>query len=174
MLKFWAPKSDETTALEKVTFFESSSTQKAKRFEGWRFGVLVCTSSTAFVLVVNVCLALWAAGKLGWARDGQPILYEGNCSKASKLSTALHILINGMSTALLCASSYCMQCLSAPTRQELDLAHKRQTWLDIGVLSPRNIKSVSKSRRVRWLILGLSTIPLHLMYGEMCLRHAQE
>ncbi|KAL1595278.1 hypothetical protein SLS60_009968 [Paraconiothyrium brasiliense] len=60
-----------------------------------------------------------------------------------------------------------MQCLSAPTRKELDQAHARQSYLDIGVLSPRNLKYISKNRRVRWLILGLSTIPLHLFYNSV-------
>jgi hypothetical protein len=159
----WAPQVDDKKTIEHTTFLEPDAPATTKRFQGWRFGVLTCTLSTCFVLLLNVCLSIGVLGRLGWGRDGQPILYQGNCDKVSKFSTVLHIFINAMSTTLLCASSYCMQCLSAPTRQELDLAHQRQSWLDIGVLSPRNIRSVSSSRRIRWLILGLSTIPLHLL-----------
>jgi hypothetical protein len=160
MLNFWRRIAD---APEEKTFLASESAQKSSRFQGWRFGVLMCTASTCLVLLINISLAIWALTQHGWGVDGQPILHEGRCDTTSKLSTGLHLLINGMSTTLLSASSYCMQCLSAPTRQELDVAHKQQSWLDIGVLSPRNIKSISKSRRYRWLILGLSTLPLHLL-----------
>jgi hypothetical protein len=160
MIEFWWRKAEEP---EEKTFLEPKFTKTSDRFQGWRFGVLLWTSSTCVVLVINICLAIWALAQHGWGQDGQPVLYEGKCGTSSKLSTGFHLLINAMSTALLCASSYCMQCLSAPTRQELNEAHKRQSWMDIGVLSPRNMRSISKSRRTRWLILGLSTIPLHLL-----------
>jgi hypothetical protein len=142
---------------------DSRATGPFSGYKGWRFGVLAWTISTCLVLAMNISLATWAIARHGWGRKGQTILYEGKCDMVSKLSTVAHLLINAMSTALLCASTYCMQCLSAPTRKELDRAHARQLWLDIGVLSPRNLKAISKSRRVRWLILGLSTIPLHLL-----------
>lgn len=166
MFASWRRSVEKTVVVEEKTFLETQSTKPAKRFQGWRFGVLMCTTATCLVLLLNIVLALAALGKGGWGQDGQPILREGDCSMISMLSTGVHLLINAMSTALLGASSYCMQCLSAPTRKELDLAHKKQSWLDIGVLSPRNIRSVSSSRRVRWLILGLSTIPLHLVYVD--------
>jgi hypothetical protein len=160
MLNLWRRRVDQP---DEITFLKSSSTGKSNRSQGWRFGVLMCTVSTCVVLVVNTSLATWALAQHGWGQDGQPILHEGKCDTTSKISTGLHLLINAMSTALLSSSSYCMQCLSAPTRQELNLAHKKRSWLDIGVLSPRNIRSISKSRRWRWLILGLSTAPLHLL-----------
>jgi hypothetical protein len=169
MLDFWPrrktehSKDAEDSNTEDTTFLDSKSKKIPDRYQGWRFGVLTCTASTCLVLLINMSLALGALGQNGWGRDGQPVLYEGKCNTISKMSTALHLLINAMSTALLCASSYCMQCLSSPTRQELDQAHKKRSWLDIGVLSPRNMKSISGSRRVRWLVLGLSTIPLHLL-----------
>ena len=163
MHKFSRLKADDKQAPEQATFFESEPTKRSNRFQGWRFGVLACTLSTCMVLVLNVSLATWALARHGWGRNGQPILHEGKCDTVSKLSTGIHLLINSMSTVLLCASSYCMQCLSAPTRKDLDHAHSKQSWLDIGVLSPRNMKALPKSRSMRWLILGLSTIPLHLL-----------
>ncbi|KAH4938710.1 hypothetical protein HBI79_057550 [Parastagonospora nodorum] len=167
MAEGWKHELDEPKTVETATFLEPKTSARSKRFQGWRAGVLTCTLSTCLVFLINICLSLGVLGRLGWGRDGQPILHEGQCAKVSKLSTVLHIFINAMSMTLLSASSYCMQCLSAPTRRELDSAHERQSWLDIGVLSPRNIKSVTRSRQVRWLILGLSTIPLHLFYNSV-------
>jgi len=163
MFDFWRRKANDPKHIEETTFLEPSLDTRPVKYQGWRSGVLIWTTSTCLILLINIFLAVGALGTHGWGRDGQPVLYEGKCSTVSKMSTGLHLLINTMSTALLCASSYCMQCLSSPTRKELDLAHKKQSWLDVGVLSPRNIRSISKSRRTRWLILGLSTIPLHLL-----------
>jgi hypothetical protein len=163
MHKFWRLKADDKQALEQVTFLESKPTKTSDRFRGWRFGVLACAVSSCVVLALNVSMSTWVLARYGWGKKGQPILHEGKCDTVSNMSTGIHILINSLSTVLLCASSYCMQCLSAPTRKELDLAHSKQSWLDIGVLSPRNLEALPKSRKMRWLILGLSTIALHLL-----------
>jgi hypothetical protein len=143
MMNIWRRAAD---APEETTFLKSESTRKASRFQRWRFGVFICTTSTCVVLLTDISLAIWALAQHGWGVDGQPILHQGKCDTSSKMSTRLHMLINRMSTELLSAISYCMQYLSAPMRQELDLAHRQQSWLDIGVLSPRNIKLISKSR----------------------------
>jgi hypothetical protein len=72
-------------------------------------------------------------------------------------------LINGLGTLLLAASNACMQCLSAPTRQDIDGAHAKHDWLDVGVISPRNLFRVKWWRSVLWFFLALSSIPLHLL-----------
>jgi hypothetical protein len=51
-----------------------------------------------------------------------------------------------------------MQILSAPTRAEVDKAH-RKGKCDIGVPSIRNLFEINKRRACLWLFLGLSSYP---------------
>lgn len=90
-------------------------------------------------------------------------LYEGSCSWAKNVDIAAHLLINALSTLLLGASNLCMQLLAAPTRKEVDKAHSQNRWLDIGVPSWRNLKSIKRTRCLMWCVLGLSSVPLHFM-----------
>ena len=78
----------------------------------------------------------------------------------------LHVGLNIFGTALIGASNYNMQCLSFPTRDEIDLAHSRGTWLDIGVPSIRNLRYIPWKRIMLWLLLGVSTLPLHLLWNS--------
>jgi hypothetical protein len=128
----------------------------------WRFGVLTCAVSTFVVFLINLIVTIWAAARYG-SDDGLQILFEGNCDQAGKLNTALHLAINVLGTILLGSSNYCMQCLSAPTRKEVDKAHAKGRWLDIGILSTRNLWGISKKRVLMWWILGMSSLPLHLL-----------
>lgn len=59
-----------------------------------------------------------------------------------------------------------MQCLSSPTRSEIDKAHGQGIWLDIGVPSVRNLRRLSTSRIVLWWVLAISSVPLHLLYNS--------
>ncbi|KAF1945579.1 hypothetical protein EJ02DRAFT_338180, partial [Clathrospora elynae] len=58
-------------------------------------------------------------------------------------STVLHLIINVFSTMVLAASNYTMQILHSPTREEIDSAHSRGQWLNIGLLSIRNLPYIS-------------------------------
>ncbi|KAJ4286430.1 hypothetical protein N0V90_013129 [Kalmusia sp. IMI 367209] len=136
------------------------------RFSGWRGGVVACISIAASVLLLNIVLAVIAATT--WATDqGISTAYTGDCTKAARATTALHLLINLLSSLLLGASNYCMQRLVAPTRKEIDDAHAKKRWLDIGMPSVRNLASISRSRMALWLLLGLSSIPLHFVYNSV-------
>lgn len=75
-------------------------------------------------------------------------------------------VINILGMLLLGASNYCMQCLSAPTREEVDLAHNQKQWLEIGIPSVRNLRHVSRTRIRLWWLLALSSIPLQLFYNS--------
>ncbi len=59
-----------------------------------------------------------------------------------------------------------MQRLSAPTRHELNEAHRKFKWLDIGVPSFRNLLYINKWRTLAWLVLAASSLPLHLFYNS--------
>lgn len=56
-----------------------------------------------------------------------------------------------------------MQLLVSPTRREVNKAHNKGRWLDIGVPSIRNLRSISPIRVVIWVVLGLSSLPLHFL-----------
>ena len=138
--------------------------KKARRFafNGWYVGVIVCTSTTALVLVINIGLTVWASAKNGLS-NGLATIQDGSCQQTKHLSLWLHLAINTLSTALLAASNYCMQCLSSPTRKEVDQAHSHYTWLDIGVPSVRNLRRIARKRVILWWLLAFSGIPLHLL-----------
>jgi hypothetical protein len=77
-----------------------------------------------------------------------------------------HVLINALSSVLLSASNYAMQCVTSPTRSECDVAHARGDWMDVGVAGTRNLTRISHRRKVVWVLLALSSIPIHLLYNS--------
>jgi hypothetical protein len=130
---------------------------------GWRFGVLISAVLSSLVCIFNVAITLWVVTKHRRDDNGLHLLYTGSCSKAQTLSTGIHVIINVLSTILLGASNYCMQCLSAPTRREIDKSHAKGSWMDIGVRSMRSLGGVASWKRWAWALFALTTLPLHLL-----------
>jgi hypothetical protein len=117
------------------------------------------------VLVTNCTGAIAIANAYGFT-NGIGTAFEGDCQSVNRLSIGLHLLINALGALLLSASNYTMQVLNAPTRRECDQAHARGDWLDVGITSLRNITRISWRRRVLWVLLGVSSIPIHLLYNS--------
>jgi hypothetical protein len=128
------------------------------RFTGWRVGALHFAAWAVVVFLINLTVTIW-----GSTVRQSGILFEGDCNRVEYLNTGLHVLINVLSTVLLSGSNYCMQCLSAPTRSEVDKAHAKGKWLDIGIPSIRNIRYLSWQRIILWTLLALTSLPLHLL-----------
>ncbi|KAH7372286.1 hypothetical protein BKA66DRAFT_534379 [Pyrenochaeta sp. MPI-SDFR-AT-0127] len=136
------------------------------RFYGWRMGVLFGSCASAFVLCCNIGLAIAGAVRnSGYDKDGIADLMEEGEDIIERWNAVLHIFVNALSTILLAGSNYTMQVLSSPTRSEIDKAHEKGEWLDIGILSPRNLKFISRKRAALCIILATSSIPLHLFYN---------
>lgn len=133
------------------------------RHLGWRLGVITAFCISIFVLIVNISLLIVGGVKNEGFVNGIGTLDDGDAEPMKKLGLAYHVLINILSTALLTSSNYCMQILSAPSREELDVAHAQKTWLDIGIISFRNLKYISRRRMIFWCTLGLTSFPLHLL-----------
>ncbi|KAL4743148.1 hypothetical protein BDV11DRAFT_179076 [Aspergillus similis] len=139
---------------------------KPGRFSGWK-GTLYLGSIGAFTaLILNLAMICWASMRYQHSDEGDSVLYAGSCGRTKQISTGVHLLINILSTVLLSASNYAMQCLSAPTREDVDRAHAKRQWLDIGVPSARNLARIPKLRMLLWLCLVASSVPLHLFYNS--------
>ena len=129
-------------------------------------GVTLGAIGAALILLLNIIVTI-VASTTSPVHDGLAnIQKEGSCSRSERINFWLHLLINALSTILLAASNYCMQCLTSPTRKDIDKAHAQHRWLDIGVQSLRNLGSISGYRRCLWWLLALSSIPLHLLYNS--------
>ena len=115
------------------------------------------------MLIINISLLIVGGVKHGGYVDGIGTLDDGGAGPMKNRGVTYHVLINILGTALLTSSNYCMQILSAPSREKPDLAHARNTWLDIGIISFRNLAYIDRRRMILWCILGLSSLPLHLL-----------
>ncbi|KAJ5969588.1 hypothetical protein N7501_005836 [Penicillium viridicatum] len=137
----------------------------------WIVGVRHCATAGACILAINLILTIIAAGIA--TRHGNSawgisvVIYQGDCGIVKRWSLALHLIINILSTLILAASNYCMQTLVAPTREEVDAAHARGEWLDIGGASIKNLLAIGRDRLGLWIILMLTASPFHLMYNSM-------
>jgi hypothetical protein len=131
-----------------------------RRFSGWRGGVLAAVLSAGTVLLVNFVFTIWAAIKSQSGLD-IGVIWEGDCSTIQTADLWIHILVNILGTVLLGSSNYTMQCLSSPTRREVDAAHAVGKYVDIGLPSFRNLKGWKK--KILFGLLVASTIPLHFL-----------
>ena len=147
---------------EKVPVTRTKRTLR-KLYGGWRTGVAWGALGALVLLVINVALLIWIRSSHIISDSGLATIFEGDCGKKTSISLWFHLFINACSTLLLSASNNAMQCLSAPTRSNVDRAHARGSWLDIGIPSMRNLRIVEWKRVLLWAILGLSSLPLHLL-----------
>lgn len=116
----------------------------------------------SIVLIINFSLTIYANFKYP-STEAVGLLYKGNCDNVRKLNLWLHLLISALSTLMLSASNFCMQIQSAPTRADIDAAHEKGTWMDIGLHSPRNFIYIQGWKRVSWVILGITSLPINML-----------
>lgn len=133
----------------------------ARSNNGWRGGIRYCIAATLSVLIANVAFAAWTSTRRD--PDRGSILYRGSCTKASKYDTVAHAVINILSTLLVGAGNYCMHILVSPTRHDIDICHAKKVTLDVGLNSISNLFKIGWKRRAAWLVLALTSIPLHLV-----------
>lgn len=138
------------------------SSKSATWFSGWRTGAYSAASIALCSLLINIAAAVWLSRHPN-ADSNLVEVFNGDCNAVSHMDIWVHLLINAISTLLLGGSNYCMQCLCAPTRAEIDAVHPKGVFLDIGVPSYRNLKYIARPRHVLWWALALSSLPLHLL-----------
>jgi hypothetical protein len=55
------------------------------------------------------------------------------------------------------------QVLMSPNRKMLDAAHAKGVTLDIGLPSLRNFYAMAWYKKIAWIILTFSSLPLHFL-----------
>ncbi|GME45538.1 hypothetical protein GTA08_BOTSDO04901 [Neofusicoccum parvum] len=181
-----ASSTDFDDILNKPSSFDEDASQRdaellperrphPSRISGWRVGALGAAIITICVMLFNVAITTWIMTHPDYRDDddGWRIMFEGSCQTAKKTSRWVHFLINAISTLLLGASNYCMQVLSSPTRSELVRAHSRKIWLHIGVPNTRNLWHIGKDRSLLWILLFLSSVPLHFIFNSVIFANIQ-
>ncbi|KAI1753957.1 hypothetical protein F4782DRAFT_545308 [Xylaria castorea] len=141
---------------------------------GWRQSAKVnCT----VLLIFSVILTILVIVVLARGSFKPVFFYAAECDSGNvaTLNFTLHLFINIASTLVvsfwlsspsLASSNFFMQVLNAPTRQEVNSAHFKSSWLGIGVSSIRNIFRVSPFKTWCWIFLLLSSIPIHLFFNS--------
>jgi hypothetical protein len=161
---------DESSIVDLDRSARHSTNERTSRFKdltGWKVAVRCGAVLAAIAFLVNIVFIIFATARYT-TQNGLTLAYRGSCTKATSISLWLHVAINVLSSALLSISNYCMQILSAPTRAEVDRAHSKKDWLDIGLQSVRNFSRISSRRVWLWSVLALSSVPLHLLYYFFC------
>ena len=151
---------------EKVPWFleeadpESSTAKRLLRRSKRTTVLIVVTILAALIFLVNFITLLVLQQKFPGGA-----LFRGARGTTSAMNTAIHVAVNIISTALLACSNLCMQLLVAPTREDVDRAHARASpvSLDIGIPSFSNLRFISYKRALLWVLLGLASLPLHLL-----------
>ncbi|KAL4972308.1 hypothetical protein BDW66DRAFT_164259 [Aspergillus desertorum] len=139
---------------------------KPGRFGRWKRTLYLGSIGASTALILNLAMVCWASTRSRPSDEGDSVLYAGDCDRTKQISTGVHLVINILGTGLLSASNYAMRCLSAPSRGDLDRAHAKRQWLDIGVPSARNLARIPRMRMLLWLCLVAFSAPLHLFYNS--------
>jgi hypothetical protein len=145
-----------------------------RHLSGWRTGALLSLIAACVVFILNLVMTIWVWRSPGHKLEGAiGTVLQGSCSRVRRLNVWIHLLVNVLSTLLLCASNYCMQILVAPNRAEIDEAHAHRRWLHIGVPGLRNLVFVGRDRLLLWALLMTSSLPLHLLFNSVIFTNLQ-
>jgi len=142
--------------------------KRKHEFTGWRRGGLI---NTTVLIVVTALLIgfLISAIVHGGGLQRSFVFLTTDCDAAERIDIGFHLLINAFSTAILASSNFFMQVLNAPSRAEVDKAHARRSFLHIGVASWRNAFGTFGWKTAAWLVLALSSVPIHLVFNSAIL-----
>jgi hypothetical protein len=131
---------------------------------GWRktgaiFFILIW--GLTLILLILFLVSFHATGSFG-----DTTLFIGSCTQSSRNVLILRLFINIVSTAVLTSSNFFLQLLTSPTRDDIDNAHRRRRWLDIGIPSFRNLRCASWSKLILWLLIAVTSLPFHLLFNS--------
>ncbi|KAI1363998.1 hypothetical protein F5Y08DRAFT_353847 [Xylaria arbuscula] len=132
-------------------------------------GYKYCLGIVASIWVLVLVFSIWV-GTVHKAQAGLVFtLQTGSCSAAESINFWVHLVVNGIASTLYAISSFVMQRLAAPSREDIDRGHNQTPLLTtkIGSLAIGNFIVLSKKRLVVFFLLWISSLPLHLLFNSV-------
>lgn len=131
--------------------------------DGWRGQMIRVSllSTLIWIIIIIIYIVLFAA--FG-STNGSGTLMTGTCHFVQRTNSGIHAVLNVFTSLMLSASNFAMESLCCPTREEIDTAHAHKKWFGIGGLRLRNFRFVGKARLILWILLVITSAPLHLLY----------
>ncbi|KAI0538408.1 hypothetical protein GGR58DRAFT_513099 [Xylaria digitata] len=128
---------------------------------GWHRAAKINCALLAVINIILLIILIYAAAKSPSILSLEYI-YSGSCNSDGipLVNLFLHLLINIISTLVV---------LNAPSREELDSAHIKGTWMEVGASSIRNVFKVSSFKRWCWFALMITSLPIHLFFNSFIL-----
>ena len=131
---------------------------------GWRktgaiFFLLIWTLT--LLLLILFAVSFHASGS--WSHT---TIFIGNCAQSDRNILFLRVAINIVATAILTSSNFFLFMLVAPAREDIDKAHKRSRWLEVGIPSLRNLRFITYPKFALWSLIAIASIPLHLFFNS--------
>lgn len=130
--------------------------------DGWRGGVALNVLLACLILVAGFVSLIFAVSKVSLF-SGESVIFSGSCATASNITEGVHVVINVFAVVLLAGANYVFQVLSSPTRREVDVAHEKKKWLDIGIASVRNFAHIARSRVLLAVLVLLVAVITQIM-----------
>lgn len=122
----------------------------------------------AITVAILLLSSAWRPGSDRSSIFGTTVISRGDCNRVSRINLVLHGVVNGIAILVLASSNFFMQVLCSPTRADIDRAHSKNHYLEIGAQSVKNLFFLPKVKSVLWLLLAVTSVPLHL-YFNACL-----
>lgn len=112
---------------------------------GWRGGVALNLLLAFLILVVSIICLVLSSMNAGSLAGGSTIMND-KTPRVKGLNSGLHIIFNVFGIVLIAGANYVFQILTSPTREEVDNAHEKLQWMDIGIPSFRNLTAIRFGR----------------------------
>ncbi|KAH7149681.1 hypothetical protein B0J13DRAFT_312580 [Dactylonectria estremocensis] len=152
--------------MEKMLRNQTPPSTVRKLTTGWRGGVTLNALLALLVFVAAiVCLALAAAN--GKISGGGSSVVDGDVGKVRSANWGIHAVVNVFAIVLIAGANYVVQILTSPTRCEVDIAHEKFNWVDIGIPSLRNLGLISSTRAALSATLLVLAVGSQIIYNAL-------
>lgn len=130
-------------------------------------GYKYCFAIVAAVWILCFVVAIWVGVSYPASPGLVYTLRTSSCDAIRNANFWIHLLINILASALYAISSYIMQRLLAPTREDIDKAHATGEGLNVGTLAILNLSLLGRARKSVFTFLWASSLPIHLLFNSL-------
>ncbi|CAH0026486.1 unnamed protein product [Clonostachys rhizophaga] len=137
-----------------------------KMMTGWRAGIVLIIFLGLLILVGTiVCLVLAVINNFLTAEEMAVVTKD--CAEIGRIDQGIQAAVNVLSLFFIASATYVSQVLVSPTREEVDAAHAKFSWFDIGIPTLKNFGGISTLRTVLALTAVFLAVGSQIIYNSL-------